>query len=142
MIPFTITQVSPGDLRMMEEVQALCQASGIRLEDHLDYTCAMLDDNGHIMATGSCLGHTLRCIAIHRTFQGEGLLNSLITHLIQIQMDRGISHVFVYTKPHIATFLHSLGFYEIARVQDIVSFMENRKHGFKRYLQSLGSDST
>ena len=42
--------------------------------------------------------------------------------------------LFLYTKYDKAKFFHDLGFYEIARANGTVVFMENRKNGFSSYL--------
>ena len=129
--------VSVRDDRGREQVNRLLAQEGIRPDAHLDYTCAMLDDSDHIAATGSCFGNTLRCIAISAEHQGEGLLGPLLTHLTQVQYQRGNCHLFLYTKCQTAPFFRDLGFFEIARVKDTLAFMENRKSGFPGYLAKL-----
>lgn len=129
--------VSVRDDRGREQVNRLLAQEGIRPDAHLDYTCAMLDDSDHIAATGSCFGNTLRCIAISAEHQGEGLLGPLLTHLTQVQYQRGNCHLFLYTKCQTAPFFRDLGFFEIARVKDTLAFMENRKSGFPGYLTKL-----
>lgn len=123
--------------RGREQVNALLAQEGIRPDPHLDYTCAMLDADDQIAATGSCFGSTLRCIAVSAAHQGEGLLGPLLTHLTQVQCERGNVHLFLYTKIQAAPFFRDLGFYEIARVKDTLAFMENRKNGFSGYLDKL-----
>ena len=97
----------------------------------------MYDEDYQIIATGSCFANTLRCFAVSSTHQGEGLLNQIITHLMDIQYQRGNLHLFLYTKISSAKFFQDLGFYEIARVDDTLVFMENRKNGFTDYLTNL-----
>ena len=134
---YYISQVRAGDLRTMAQVDALLAAEGLRRDRSLDYTCAMFDDDGQIAATGSCFGNTLRCFAVSRAHQGEGLLNEVISHLSAVQAERGNTHLFLYTKPDSAKFFRDLGFYEIARVEGVLVFMENRKTGFSGYLRAL-----
>lgn len=45
--------------------------------------------------------------------------------------------LFLYTKISTARFFRDLGFYEIARVDDTLVFMENRRNGFSGYLKKL-----
>ena len=47
------------------------------------------------------------------------------------------THLFLYTKVKSAPFFRDLGFYEIARVDETMVFMENRKNGFAEYLKKL-----
>ena len=85
---------------------------------------------------------TLRCFAVSREHQGEGLLNQIITHLIEIQCARGNLHLFLYTKAESAKFFEDLGFCEITRVENRLVFMENRPDGFERYLRGLEAAKT
>lgn len=53
------------------------------------------------------------------------------------QSERGNFELFLYTKCDSAKFFNDLGFYEIARVDGKVVFMENRRTGFSGYLDRL-----
>ena len=48
----------------------------------------------------------------------------------------------MYTKVGTAKFFQDLGFYEIARVEDTLSFLENRKNGFARFCARLAQRRT
>lgn len=102
----------------------------------------MFDEDYHVIGTGSCFGNTLRCFAVSSDHQGEGLLNQIITHLIEVQCARGNLHLFLYTKVKSSKFFGDLGFYEIARVEDTLVFMENRRDGFGAYLRGLEKTKT
>ena len=140
MSDYYISQIYPSDKRANAEVDALLVSEGIRRDANLDYTCGMYDDEMHIIATGSCFGNTLRCFAVSHEHQGEGLMNSIVSHLIEFQFSRGNTHLFLYTKCNSAKFFGDLGFYEIARIEGQIVFMENRKTGFQNYLNSLAKD--
>ena len=137
MSDYFISQVYPSDARTNAQVDALLQQEGIRRDANLDYTCVMFDNDYHAIATGSCFGNTLRCMAVDHRHQGEGLMNEIVSHLVQYQYERGNLHLFLYTKRNSAKFFGDLGFYEIARIQDQIVFMENRKDGFSSYLDQL-----
>ena len=137
MSEYAITQVFPGDKRTLASVDALLHREGITRDANLDYISAMLDEDGEVIATGSCFGNTLRCFAVSSDHQGEGLLNEIVSHLMEYQLGRGNSHLFLYTKVKAARFFESLGFYEIARVEGTLVFMENRRNGFPNYLKAL-----
>lgn len=134
---YSISQVYPSDRRSLAEIDALLQKEGISRDSNLDYICAMYDGNDEIIATGSCFGPTLRCFAVSGEHQGGGLLNEIISHLMEVQVARGNTHLFLYTKVGSAKFFGDLGFYEIARVDGTLVFMENRKTGFPNYLRNL-----
>lgn len=137
MCEYAISQVYPTDKRTLAQIDALLQKEGIRRDGNLDYICAMFDENYKVIGTGSCFGNTLRCFAVSSDHQGEGLLNQIITHLIEVQYARGNLHLFLYTKVKSAKFFGDLGFYEIARVDGTLVFMENRKSGFPGFLKAL-----
>lgn len=137
MSEYALTQVSLSDKRMLAQVDALLVENGITRDANLDYICAMVDEENQVIATGSCFGATLRCFAVSQQHQGEGLLNEVVSHLMEYQMARGYTHLFLYTKIKSAKFFQSLGFYEIARVDGTLVFMENRRNGFPSYLSRL-----
>lgn len=140
MSDYAISQIHPSDRRTLAQVDQLLDHEGIRRDNNLDYICAMYDDNYDVIATGSCFGNTLRCFAVRSDHQGEGLLNAVITHLIDVQFSRGNIHLFLYTKCSSAKFFGDLGFYEIARIEGQIVFMENRRTGFSDYLKALEKD--
>ncbi len=110
---------------------------GIRRDKNLDYSCGVFDDDGTLIATGSSFRNTLRCLAVSSEHRGEGLMNQVVSHLMERQMEQGNSHVFLYTKARNDRIFLDLGFHEIARVEGELVFMENRRDGFSRYLRDL-----
>ncbi len=133
----TLTQIASSDRQANAQVDALLEAEGIRRDGNLDYICGLFDDDWNLAATGSCFHNTLRCLAVSSERQGEGLLNQIIGHLMEVQMHRGNAHLFLYTKPNSSKFMGDLGFYEIGRVPGKLVFMENRRNGFQHYCSSL-----
>ena len=141
MSDYQISKVYPSDKRTNRLVSELLIKEGIRKDGNLDYTCAMFDDDMNVIATGSCFGNTLRCMAVDSSHQGEGLMNEIVTHLREVQFARGNMHLFLYTKCNSAKFFGDLGFYEIVRVDGQIVFMENRKTGFSGYLEKLKKET-
>ena len=137
---YAVSRIFPTDKRAMAQVDALLAQEGISRDKNLDYTCGIYDEDFRVIATGSCFGNTLRCFAVDHGHQGEGLLNEIISHLIDYQAARGNIRLFLYTKPSTAKFFGDLGFHEIARVPDRLVFMEDRRDGFPNYLQALEKD--
>ena len=135
-----VSHVSKNDSRALAQIDALLQKEGIKRDANLDYISAIYDDDYNVIATGSCFGNTLRCFAVDESRQGEGLTNQLVSHLMQVQMQRGNSHVFVYTKASSAPFFRDLGFYDIATVEGKLVFLENKRSGFESYLQALKAE--
>ncbi len=139
MSSYSISKIYPSDRYANDQIEMLLQGEGIRRDPNLDYTCGMYDEDMNIIATGSLFGNTLRCMAVSHNHQGEGLMNEIVTHLIEVQFERGNTHLFLYTKCDTAKFFKDLGFYEIARVDGQLVFMENRRTGFTDYLKELKS---
>lgn len=136
----TVSRIYPDDARGMEQVRALLAKEGLELDGNLDYTCGIYEEDGTLIATGSAFGTTLRCFAVDKNHRGEGLLNRIVTHLTEYQAERGNYRLFVYTKCTSAKFFTDLGFFEIARVEDTLSFLENRRGGFPRFCQGLAKE--
>ena len=133
---YSIRKLSLSDPILAKQVEDLLRAEGIRRDQHLDYTCGIFDEDEVLVGTGSCYGKTMRCFAVSHEHQGEGLLGMLTEHLMEVQMNRGYFHLFLYTKPKVAKQMGDMGFSEIARVEGLV-FMENRKTGFSGFCSRL-----
>lgn len=132
-----IVKIESWDSYANRQVDHLLEKEGISRDKNLDYTCGMFDDDENLIATGSCFGNTMRCLAVSDEHQGEGLLNKIMSHLMEVQMTRGNNHLFLYTKVKSAKFMESLGFYEIARVGTDLVFLENRRKGLESYCDGL-----
>ncbi len=139
---FIIRKVYHSDKKELQRVESLLQMEGIRLDNSIDYTCAIYTDGGKMVATGSSFKNTLRCIAIHNDYRGEGLMNMLISHLLEKQYECNLIHTFVYTKPSTSKFFKDLGFFPIVEIPDQLVFLENKRHGFQRYLEKLKKETS
>lgn len=141
MSDYTVSRISPTDKRAVRQMDALLEKEGIERDKNLDYSIGLFDDDYNLVATGSCFANTLRCMAVSSEHQGEGLMNQVISHLIEYQYSRGNTSLFLYTKCNTARFFSDLSFYEIARVEGKVVFMENRRSGFADYLKQLQQET-
>ena len=141
MSEYNFSQIRPTDRRASRQLDELLKQEGIERDKNLDYSVGLFDEDYSLAATGSCFGNTLRCLAVSSGHQGEGLLNRIISHLVEYQFERGNTDLFLYTKCDTAKFFGDLGFYEIARVDGKVVFMENRRNGFIRYLDQLKKET-
>lgn len=142
MSEYHISRIFCHDRREIKKLDSLLAGEGIERDNNLDYTIGLYDEDYNLAATGSCFGNTLRCMAVDSCHQGEGLLNQIVSHLIQYQFEQGTTDLFLYTKYDKAVFFRDLGFYEIARAGGKVVFMENRKNGFASYLENLKNETT
>ena len=84
MSEYTISSVPAWDQSTLSQVDRLLLREGITRDANLDYVAAMTDENGEVIATGSCFGQTLRCFAVSSEHQGEGLLNQTMSHLMEV----------------------------------------------------------
>lgn len=134
---YTVSTIYPSDKAAMKKVDLLLEQEGIKRDQNLDYTCAIYNDSMEIIATGSLYKNTMRCLAVDSSYQGESLLNLIMTKLINEQYSRGNQHFFVYTKIETQDFFTSLGFHQVAKVEDRLVFLENLSNGFETYLNSL-----
>jgi [citrate (pro-3S)-lyase] ligase len=128
--------IDKNDLGAMGEASALLAGEGLALDRHLDRTLGLYDQRGRLVATGSIFANTLRCLAVDQGYQGEGLMARMVSHLVDELFQRGQRELFIYTKKDAAKSFTSLGFYEIAALDEVV-FLENRRNGFENYLKGL-----
>jgi len=134
---YQVVQISPFNRNYTKKVIQLLEQENIRLDKNLDYTCGIFDHKNRLIATGSCFKNTLRCIAVDKSYHGQGLMNKLISHLISEQSSKGNFHIFLYTKPCLYKKFEDLGFYEIVNIESQVVFMENKHNGFKNFLETI-----
>ncbi len=123
-----------------KQLNDLLEQEGIAKDNNLEYTMGVFHED-KLVATGSYFKNTLRCLAVDSSYQGEGLLNKVISHLINLKAEEGEFHLFLYTKTDKTGFFKDLGFNEITRANDLAVFMENRKDGFSKYLDKLVKES-
>lgn len=138
---YVVTKIFSENRKNYEQVMELLKKEDIRMDKNLEYTCGIFDSEHNLIATGSCFGNTLRCLAVSSQYQGEGLMNLIVTHLVNYQFNRGIFHLFVYTKTGCESIFKTLGFYRIAKVADQLVFLENKKNGFESYLHQLQANT-
>ncbi|MCR4956864.1 MAG: [citrate (pro-3S)-lyase] ligase [Lachnospiraceae bacterium] len=136
---YTLSEIKKDDKRNIRKQKELLLKEGIDRDGNLDYTVGLFDEDYNLVATGSLFKNTLRCMAVDSDHQGEGLMNDVVTHLVAHELERGYTHLFLYTKIDSAKFFGDLGFYEIARVDGKLVFMENRKNGFDKYIEDLSN---
>ncbi len=91
-------------------------------EDDIDMTLYM-EEAGRIIATVSSAEHIIKCVAVDETYQGQHLLNTLMSKLIKQLNEKGHDHLFVYTQPEHIGIFRSLGFKEIVQTMNL-TFME------------------
>ena len=66
---YTIAEIYKNDKRGNKAVEKLLKDEGIKKDQNLDYTCGVFNEEYNIIATGSCFGNTIRCVAVNRNHQ-------------------------------------------------------------------------
>ncbi|MDI9520593.1 MAG: [citrate (pro-3S)-lyase] ligase [Bacillota bacterium] len=135
---YEIRRIYSFDRAEQEKLLSLLKREGISADRNLDYTVGLYDARGQLAATGSYYRNTLRCLAVDGERRGEGLLNTIVSHLTEELATKNIFNVFLYTKTGNARYFTDLGFYPIAEVDRQVVFMENSRSAFPDYLAKLG----
>lgn len=130
-----LSTYSPLHGRWLDETRAFLAQHGIDMGEDADYSVLLLEGE-QIFATGSLCGNVLKYIAVEESAQGEGACARIVSELVSEAYNRGLSHLFLYTKPALAALFRSLGFYNVIAAGGI-AMMENRKNGLDAYLASL-----
>lgn len=130
---------SPFIGRKLAKCQSFLKESGLTYDDNIQYSVMLCDASGKICATGSRDGNVLKCLAVSADHQGEGLLNTVISQLLNNAHKNGCSHLFLFTKPQYLGQFKDLGFYPILQTEDIL-FMENQRTGISGYLEQETKD--
>lgn len=135
---FDIRFINLNRVSERKEVADFLKEHELLLEKDVDYIVGIYD-NDSLIATGSLSGNVLKCIAIDPKYQGEGISNKIISHLINEEYQRGNTHLFIFTKPENKELFEDIGFKEITRIDEKVSLLENDPNGIKRYIEKVGA---
>ena len=100
----------------------------------------IIEDGGKIIATASCHGNVLKCVAVSQEYQGHNLMGQLMTHMIGYFFDKWTTHYFGFTKIKNKAIFCNLGFYPVAETEDII-LLENKKNGLKKYILKLQKET-
>jgi [citrate (pro-3S)-lyase] ligase len=134
-----ISEIRLSDKRGQQQFENLLQKAALKRDNNLDYIAGLYDGDFSLLAAGACFANTLRCLVVDSAYQGEGLMAPLVTHLLNYQYSKGNTHLFLYTKCENDFVFSALGFHEIIRVGNELLLMENRKNGFKQFLDDLAA---
>ena len=118
-----------------QRVQSFLNSLGLGFENSLDFT-VVLHEGENILATGSRRGNVLQCIGVSPERQGEGLSAAVVTELTKEAFAQGLSHLFLYTRPHNRRLFAENGFYPVAHT-DTVLLMENKRNGARQFAENI-----
>ena len=118
------------------QIENFLKLQNISLEKDVEYTMALYDGDD-LVGTGSLSDKVLKCIAVDENYQGEGLSNMIVSHLVSEAYFRGNTHLFIYTKPVNLNMFKDMGFYKIEEVEDRVVLLENDPEGISSYIKKI-----
>jgi len=125
--------------RELSKVRAFLEQMELTFDEGVDTVFALFDDD-KIIGSASREANTLKCIALLREYQGEGLLNKLMSALIQDAFANGLTHLFLFTKPKNKAIFKDFLFYPIVETKEVL-LMENKRDGIKNYIKRLQEES-
>lgn len=131
-----IKTINLSNPREKLEIKNFLEDQDISLEKDIEYTIGLYDEM-NLVGTGSLSDKVLKCIAIDLNYQGEGLSNMIVSHLVSEAYFRGNTHLFIYTKPMNINMFTDMGFHKIEEVKDQVVLLENDRGGINKYIESL-----
>ena len=120
--------------RKQKRLETFLASRGLTYDSQITYSVTLCDKNGNILGCGSRQENILKCIAIDESCEGEGLLWQIVTQLVKQAVEKGFSHLFLFTKPEYKTVFCDMGFYPITQT-DSMLLLENRKNGISTYLE-------
>lgn len=126
---------SPLNGRRLLETTAFLNDSGLDYEMGIEFSVNLLED-GKIVASGSLQDNVLKCIAVSKDCQGEGLAARIVSELKLEASRRGKTHLFLYTKPENRSLFDALGFYKVAQTEHVL-LMEDLKNGVAQFVSNI-----
>lgn len=121
------------------ELKEFLKKQNLTYDDEITHS-VILRNEKEIIATGSCQKNIIKCVAVSELYQGNNLLASVITSLVEYFYGIGIFHFFGFTKPENKSIFCSMGFYPVAQTENVL-LMENTKDGLKKFLTVLKKET-
>ena len=131
---------APFKGRKREKLVSFLSDSGLDYDDTVDYSVMLCEDDGTPAAAGSLSGKVIKCIAVAESHRGENLTARVISLITDEAVRRGITHLFLYTKPENIAQFSGVSFYPVLRTKDVL-FMENKKGGIDEFVENLKAET-
>lgn len=126
---------APLPAGQQKEYLQLLESGGLRDEGDADIIALMTEDDRPV-ACGALAGHTVKQLAVDPDSEGQGAMASVLSALISEAYARGITRLFLCTKPGNLRMFGSMGFHVVIETEDAV-LLENRKGGLDAFLASI-----
>lgn len=122
--------------RKKDQLKAFLTEYNLHYDEQIEATVNLKDSDGNIAASCSLHDNVLKCIAVSKDYQGYGLSTRVVTQVCNLAVERGKTHLFLFTKPENKQMFLDMGFYPILETKDVL-LTENRKNGIKKYVAQL-----
>jgi [citrate (pro-3S)-lyase] ligase len=133
----SFSQFDASNVRRVKKVKEFLDSVSLDLSPDIElYVSAK--ENNEMIACGGLSGKILKCIAVAPHKRGEGLILTVMTHLLNAAFQKGRKELFLFSKPRYIDFFQECGFKLIERYKDDVILMEN-SHNIENYKQELFS---
>ena len=119
------------------KVLPLLEKCGLSMPAGVEYTAGIYTDNSELAATGSLKGDMIQAVAVDPAHQGEDLMGKLLTHLIGVASERGLSSLHLFTKPDKAVQFQGLGLRLVASARPYAALLEWGTGGIEQYTEAL-----
>lgn len=123
--------------KSLNGVEELLKLSDLQLDKQVDFFTVAYTNKNQIIACAGIYHNVIKCVAVHPKYRGENLTNHLINEILDYTADKGIFHLFLYTKPENIHIFKECGFYPLIIIPDLVTFMENTPVGIDHYCKEL-----
>ena len=114
-------------------------AQGLSYAEDIEFTVNLLEGQ-RLIATGSLAGGVLKCLAVEKDRQGQGLMAVLVTELRREAFALGREELLVFTKPANSLLFEYLGFSFIAATAD-VCLLESQPRGIERFAEKIAREA-
>jgi [citrate (pro-3S)-lyase] ligase len=122
----------------IEDVRLLLLKSDLFYESRVTETIGLYDES-KLIATGSLDHNVIKMLAIDLNYQGENLLNTVLSHLIHLLHMKKIYKYFIFTKPHNKKFFLDYNLFVVEENDDVILF-ENKIDTIVEQLNEMKSN--
>ncbi|MEH0832563.1 [citrate (pro-3S)-lyase] ligase [Pectobacterium cacticida] len=123
------------DRDAVRQFLAHCQ---LGMDDDID-TVVVAKQGKRLVACAGLAASTIKCVAVDPEFRHLNLSVQVVNEVVQQAAQRGIFHLFLYTRPDNIAIFRGCGFYPLACYENNAVLMENTPIGIQEYCQSLAA---
>ncbi|WP_455552082.1 [citrate (pro-3S)-lyase] ligase [Desulfovibrio sp.] len=125
---YTIRDIYLSSPLEREMLHSFLDRHHLGFEQDIECAVGVFDRDDTLLACGCYAGNVLKQFAVDREYRGNNFLGTILSQLMQRQYERGVEHLFVFTKPENMPFFQQNAFYPVAATQQ-VALLENRHSG-------------